>query len=120
MGALIHPKGQTVTVPAETEAYYLDKGWTRAGTKPDEPTPESVTPDKSWKNEDLVTYAAEHSIDLGGATKKDDLLAAIAAGKPVEPAPQIDDDGNPIEPGPELDADGNPVTSAAPTGADSE
>jgi len=107
MGALIHPKGQTVTVPAETEAYYLDKGWTRAGTKPVEPTPESVGPDKSWKNEDLVTYAAEHSIDLDGATKKDDLLAAIAVGKPIEPAPQLDDDGN-------------PVTPAAPTGADSE
>jgi hypothetical protein len=35
------------------------------------------TPDKTWKNDDLKAYAAEHSIDLGDASKKEDYLAAI-------------------------------------------
>jgi hypothetical protein len=84
MGTLTHPKGQSVTVPDAAEAYYLDKGWTHAGSAP--VVEESTTPDKSWKNDDLVTYAAEHNIELDGATKKDDLLAAIATGKQIVPA----------------------------------
>lgn len=36
-------------------------------------------PTDKWTNEKIVAYAAEHSIDLGEATTKKELLAAIAA-----------------------------------------
>jgi len=105
MGILAHAKGQTVTVPDTAEAYYLDKGWTRAGAEETAPAvPGPATPDESWKNGDLEAYAAEHRIDLEGATKKADLLAAIAAAKPL----------------PEADPDGNPVTPSTPTGTEDQ
>lgn len=37
----------------------------------------SETPDKTWKVAELKAYATEHQIELGDATKKDDVLAAI-------------------------------------------
>lgn len=37
-------------------------------------------PDKSWKVAELKAFADEHGIDLGDATKKDDILSAIEAG----------------------------------------
>lgn len=42
---------------------------------------EAVTPDKSWKNEDIVQWAGDQdpAIDLGEATVKADMLAAIQA-----------------------------------------
>ena len=42
-----------------------------------ESAPKSDTPDKSWKVDELKAYAAEHSIDLGEATKKDDIIAVL-------------------------------------------
>lgn len=45
---------------------------------PSEDAPQEA-PDKSWKVADIRAYAEEHNIDLGDATKKDDLLAAISA-----------------------------------------
>lgn len=39
----------------------------------------SDSPDSSWKVADLKAYAEENSIDLGEATKKDDIVAAITA-----------------------------------------
>lgn len=39
----------------------------------------SDTPDKSWKVAELKAYAEEHDIDLGDATKKDDILAVFAS-----------------------------------------
>jgi hypothetical protein len=41
------------------------------------------TPDKSWKVDELTAYASERGIDLGNATKKDDILAVIVADKPA-------------------------------------
>lgn len=38
----------------------------------------SETPDGSWKVADLKAYASDNDIDLGDATKKDDILAAIS------------------------------------------
>lgn len=35
-------------------------------------------PGESWTVADLQAYAAEHGIDLGGASKKSDILTAIA------------------------------------------
>lgn len=37
----------------------------------------SESPDSTWKVADLKAYASENSIDLGDATKKDDILTAI-------------------------------------------
>jgi hypothetical protein len=39
--------------------------------------PKSEKPDKTWKVDELKAYAAEHSIDLGEATKKDDIIAVL-------------------------------------------
>ena len=39
----------------------------------------SESPDSSWKVADLRAYASENGIDLGDATKKDDIVAAIQA-----------------------------------------
>jgi len=41
-------------------------------------------PSDRWSNEKLTAYAAEHSIDLGTASTKKELLAAIAAGGPAQ------------------------------------
>lgn len=38
----------------------------------------SENPDKSWKVADLKAYAEEQGIDLGDATKKEDILAVLA------------------------------------------
>lgn len=40
-------------------------------------------PDKTWKNDDIVAFAAEYDIDLGDATTKAEMLAAIDAATPV-------------------------------------
>jgi hypothetical protein len=40
-------------------------------------------PDESWKNADIEKWAKKHHVDLGEATKKADMLAAISdAGTP--------------------------------------
>lgn len=36
-------------------------------------------PEKSWKNDEIKAWAEAHEVDLGGATKKADMLAAIQA-----------------------------------------
>lgn len=41
-------------------------------------------PDASWKVADLKAHAEENGIDLGDATKKDDIVAAITAATPSE------------------------------------
>lgn len=38
---------------------------------------ETPTPDDSWTNADIKQYAEDKGIDLGGATTKADMLAAI-------------------------------------------
>jgi hypothetical protein len=50
-------------------------GWKAFGAE--SATARSEKPDKTWKNDDLKSYAAENGIDLGDATKKEDFLAAI-------------------------------------------
>jgi hypothetical protein len=44
-------------------------------------------PAKAWTVTQLTAWAAEHAVDLGGATKKDDILAAIEA---AQAAPAFD------------------------------
>jgi hypothetical protein len=44
------------------------------------------SPDSTWKVADLKAYASDNGIDLGDATKKEDIVAAIAAASnPVTP-----------------------------------
>lgn len=101
MATLKHPgKGRTVVVPDGTVGYYTEHGWEVVdGTPVPESTPqgpESEGPSKSWKVDQLKAYAEEHGIDLGGATKKDDLLSAIEA---AAAASAEDEDGDDEESG---------------------
>ncbi|CAD5999271.1 hypothetical protein [Agreia sp. COWG] len=93
MATLTHPKGRTVTVPDEVASTYLENGWSVAGKEPESSTagasdtgaaPDDLVPTDKWTNERLEAHALEQKIDLGGATRKADLLAAIAAGKKIE------------------------------------
>jgi len=56
-------EGKTLGAPEETEKSGLS---------------ESATPDDSWKNADIKAWAEHHGVDLGDATKKADMLAAIS------------------------------------------
>lgn len=60
--------------------YLKAKPKAQAAAKTDAP----ALPDKSWKNADIAQYAEDNSIDLGGATKKDAMLAAIDAAQNKE------------------------------------
>lgn len=63
--------GDVVTVPDVLEEKYdADPRWERV------PAPSALD---DMKIEELKAYAKEHDIDLGGATKKDDIRAAIDA-----------------------------------------
>jgi hypothetical protein len=42
---------------------------------------EGPSPDETWKNADIKEWAESHGVDLGDATKKADMLAAIQAHK---------------------------------------
>ena len=45
----------------------------------DAPVVDDETPSDSWTNQRIKQYAEDNSIDLGGATTKADMLAAIGA-----------------------------------------
>ena len=53
----------------------------------------SSAPDKTWTNDKIVAYAAEHGIDLDGATVKADMLAKIeAASVPADDPDKADNE----------------------------
>ena len=61
-------------IPAAAADHYTAPGATPAAPAvDDEPTEE-------WKNADIEAWANDHGIDLAGATKKADMLAAIKEG----------------------------------------
>ncbi len=64
------------------------------------PTFPDGDPAEAWKVAELKQWAAAHDVDLGSATKKDDVWAAIVA------ATAADSAGEPADPGagPETDA----------------
>lgn len=67
-------KHVTTGVRVEVADYLvLGAEWVSPDSKP-----RSESPDGSWKVADLRTYADENGVDLGEATKKDDVLAAIS------------------------------------------
>lgn len=90
---LTHPgKGRQVTVPDAVAESYVSQGWVVPGS-PAPAEPDSA-PSKSWKVDELKAYADEHSIDLGDATKKADILSVIEAGGSSEEDADADaDDG---------------------------
>lgn len=47
-------------------------------------------PTLAWKNLAIAKWAKDHGVDLGGATKKDDMLAAIAAHATAKAAAALD------------------------------
>lgn len=65
--------GVTVSTSDET-AKLLGSEWISADS-----APRSESPDSTWKVADLKAHASENGIDLGDATKKDEILAAITA-----------------------------------------
>jgi len=46
--------------------------------------PDADTPTSDWKNADIEAWAEDHGVDLGGATKKADMLDAIASANEKE------------------------------------
>jgi hypothetical protein len=60
---------------ADSKVDRFTSGWKTPGAKDAEP--KSETPDKTWKVDELKAYAAERDIDLGEATKKDDIIAVL-------------------------------------------
>lgn len=43
-----------------------------------------ATPTSDWKNADIEQWAVDHGIDLGGATKKADMLDALSTAQTKE------------------------------------
>ena len=61
---------------AVAEEYYR---MLEGDTEPIEIVDTEGSPDESWKVADIKAWAESHEVDLGGATKKADILAAIQA-----------------------------------------
>jgi hypothetical protein len=68
--------GIVISVADDKDNRY-SSGWKPYSGEPAKP--KSETPDKTWKVDELKAYAAEHSIDLGDATKKDDIIAVLTS-----------------------------------------
>lgn len=82
MPRLRNEVSKVVVSVSDEVAALLDSSWVDA-----DKTPRSETPDSSWKVAELKAHAEKNSIDLGEATKKDDILAVISAasGTPADP-----------------------------------
>lgn len=73
------PDGTVIDTPAGGDHALVALGWV-----PLDPPAEAEdtripagAPSKSWKVNHLKAYAAEQGIDLGSATKKDEILAML-------------------------------------------
>lgn len=76
---LKHAQGRVVDVPENLVDSYTSLGWEPLDGESGETSGTPTAPSKSWKVDELTAYATEHGIDLGGATKKADILAVIEA-----------------------------------------
>lgn len=63
--------GAVMSVP-ESVVGRLGREWVDADARE-----RSESPDSTWTVADLKAYAADNDVDLGDATKKEDVLAAI-------------------------------------------
>jgi hypothetical protein len=78
-------QGEGQTDKPNALAYFRRHDYTIEG---DEPAPVVIPegdPSDDWKVDQLKAYAKEHEVDLDGATKKDDILAAISAAASSDP-----------------------------------
>lgn len=66
------------TADESTIAYFERHGYTVTAEAAPEPLPDG-NPADSWKVDQLKRWASEHDLDLQGASKKEDILAAITA-----------------------------------------
>ena len=67
------------SIPPEEVARLVAGGFIGEDAPPTPAVEAEGAPDESWKVAQLKAHAAEQGIDLGDATKKDDILAAIVA-----------------------------------------
>jgi len=75
MGRFINDTTGAIVSVADEKDYRFGDGWHTEGSAPK--SVKSSTPDKSWTVAELNDYAKQNSVDLGDATKKDDVVAAI-------------------------------------------
>jgi len=66
------------TEDAAALAYFRRHGYTVEDTEKTAEVPEGA-PSGEWKVDQLKAYAEQHEIDLGKASKKDEIVAAIEA-----------------------------------------
>ena len=79
MSKFQNEKTGVVVSVADSKDGRFTAGWKAYdGEAPVSAYPEGA-PDVAWKAEQLKAYAADKGVDLGGATKKEDLVAAITA-----------------------------------------
>lgn len=69
--------GKAETDVTSAIAYFIRHGYSVEDTEGEDATPEA--PNEEWTVEQLREHAAAHEVDLGGATKKADILAALTA-----------------------------------------
>lgn len=78
-------KGDVVpaSITPESLANLKELGFVQSAGEAPAPEPEypEGEPAESWKGDQLKAYAKAKSIDLGGATNKADMVAAIEASK---------------------------------------
>jgi hypothetical protein len=86
--------GETVALEDERAGSLVDSGYAEYADEPARPMrrmPKSDAPETSARKPidrmnvaELRAYAAEHDIDLGGATVKRDILAAVEAAQDAD------------------------------------
>lgn len=76
--------GETIGVHETCVADHRRVGWVVGGTLPDEAAkPAGPAGLEAMTIKELQALAAEKGIDLGDATKKADIIAAVEAAKPA-------------------------------------
>jgi hypothetical protein len=73
----------TAQVRAVPEGYLVPDAVLDAWHEANATVPDD-TPTSDWKNADIEAWAKDHDVELGGATTKADMLAAIAAANEKE------------------------------------
>jgi len=84
-------KGRVVDVPEAKVDYFLNRGWAVdvVVAEPDVAIPEG-DPSDEWTVKQLGAFAEREGIDLAGATKKADVVAAITAARTSTTDPGAD------------------------------
>lgn len=78
-------KGTGETDDPAALGYFRRRGYTVDDLAATEPAFPDGVPAESWKVDQLKAYAKAKEIDLGSATKKDDILALLTPQTPTPP-----------------------------------